>query len=1014
MTTDPLTLIRTISAELSQAEIVASTSMCATVDAVDAGLRDARTSVDLILAELIGKVRADLGQVGALATKPAENLLKKVKGTLGRAEKPLLDSGIALPYNSTAARLDLESPEPWPMLTRIPAFQQAYDEMNGVQPDPPAAVPPDPEPVAAPVAAAMLTSDRLDSLSPPPPLGPTPAVGPPGIWSPPVMPPPPGGGGGGQSPPYPPPPPPPPGGGGGGPTPTPDPPGSPCDDAKPARLSGTALCKLPPLPERNYARGKCADECTVQVEWYRGHYPPDVPGGWPGAGWTDLTYLGNIHALGGCDQIPPELVHAIGRACGMVPPPPTLPPRPPAPPPTVPPPPPPLPLPPPPPAEPPPPPPGPGETPSPPAPPEPRKPGGPDPDTKTVNWGTFGSCTTAQQLIDTGGYFTGTVLDGPAGDNAVPFSFSDILQPTTGLLKMGAWGWNNLFGADTGTELPTSLREFGTEFTLGKHAVNTLTEGSGLQHLPNPGAATSLGALLATVGFAEEYSKFPLTYIFQSAQYLFQFANPQYIPSQSEVDALHVFNRWDADLWTCYTKANGNLPSLYADVCWTKFQRPNHSEVVQLWQRGVIPDTETFLKRMRNAGVLEPETAREYAELARQVPGVSDLIRFMVRDAADPAVVQQYGYDQDFEKKVSPQIEQWAKAQGVDKDLLKYSWYSHWEIPSNTQLYEMLHRLRPDRPEVRAWVGGGGGGAVPIDQNPPKGQPLVVTADTVRRALEVNDNAPRWVDSLMAISYSPLTRTDAARAHQIGEFGDGDLYHSLRDNGYNDENANRLVKFYGTVKNRTLANSSGVWTVRQIVKAFAEGSVSRQRADELLSFTTPDEPTRKYILDGAEAQYQASTLDTNIKVAKRRFLLGEYDAQMAGRDLDLLGVPADRSRALLERWIADRDLRLKEPTVRMLCSWYNHKIITIEDYLDRLLRLGYTRADAERIAGVCDSDQRSKERKEAAAAAEKARKEAERKSREIIKDFEKRKKELEKEIKELEKRQKELSEGGGN
>jgi len=167
------------------------------------------------------------------------------------------------------------------------------------------------------------------------------------------------------------------------------------------------------------------------------------------------------------------------------------------------------------------------------------------------------------------------------------------------------------------------------------------------------------------------------------------------------------------------------------------------------WVRQVL--SESRLKNKYQDAILE---------LRYQLLGASDYIRFAVRDVYDAAARQKLTLDQDFPQGLAPKL----VALGYSDTDAKDAWAAHWELPSPTQVYEMLHR-----------------GKLPAGV-------------TVEDYLKSADYAPVWRQSLVDISYNPITRTDAKRIYKLR--GDFDaLVANFRANGYNDADAKALAEF---------------------------------------------------------------------------------------------------------------------------------------------------------------------------------------------------------------------------
>jgi hypothetical protein len=511
------------------------------------------------------------------------------------------------------------------------------------------------------------------------------------------------------------------------------------------------------------------------------------------------------------------------------------------------------------------------------------------------------------------------------------------------------------------------LREFGEglgvpggaadEERLGAEIVDASARAAGIDaFLESPVVSLNSNApQLRAVGYSialaekvETDSHFPASYLAQSAKYTFQYLSPQYIPTQSEVNALFLADQITSDHWDCWTRANGNIPAAFVPILKASRTRPNVAQTVSLYLRGEIP-ADDMQRRLRELGVVEQADRDAFERLMVAIPNQTDLVSWMVRDAFDDKVAEKYDYDKDFDKKFTGKAKAWAEAQGIDASQFKYTWRSHWKIPSPTQLYEMLHRFRPDRAEVVEWDRRKKDLFDREGRDPDTRRPLVVTLDDVRQALEIDDHAPAWISALIGISYHPITRTDAIAAFHSGAFDSTQLYSSFRDNGADHDTAELSVAIQEAVRGRRLANLSGVWTTRQVVAGFKDGTLTRAKADTLLAPIVVDPRQRQSILDGADEQAATETMRVEMKKIRRGFFVGEYEKVAVVGMLKKIGVADGRVNDILTRWDADRTGRYREPTTRMIIQWCALNIITLDDAYRRVLMLGYNDIDARRI-----------------------------------------------------------------
>ena len=189
-------------------------------------------------------------------------------------------------------------------------------------------------------------------------------------------------------------------------------------------------------------------------------------------------------------------------------------------------------------------------------------------------------------------------------------------------------------------------------------------------------------------------------------------------------------------------------------------------ELFNRWRAGLAKPGRTYdlawVKQALSESALKNKYQDAVTDLADQFLGASDYIRFAVRDAFDDAVAARDGTDQDFPPVLGPLL----RSLGYRAEDATAAWRAHWDLPSPTQAYEMLHRGLITQAEL---------------------------AEYLRQA----DYAPRWRPLLEKISFNPITRTDAKRAYKIKApgFDEARLKQAYKDLGYADADADLLVQF---------------------------------------------------------------------------------------------------------------------------------------------------------------------------------------------------------------------------
>lgn len=412
------------------------------------------------------------------------------------------------------------------------------------------------------------------------------------------------------------------------------------------------------------------------------------------------------------------------------------------------------------------------------------------------------------------------------------------------------------------------------------------------------------------------------------------FLCPVGMPDYREATAAWLRNAITEETRDCWTRACGMRDDLWRIVAESQRSRFTPDQLVRLLNRGDITAQE-FTGEIRELGYTQETDATRWRQLGKQIPGPSDLVRFMLRDVADPKIVQRFGLDDSFADKFQGDLVRQAAAQGLAPETMRDYWRAHWSIPSPTQLYEMFHRLR----------------------NRQAGDDLQVTLEDVRTALEQQDILPYWIDKLLAVSFRPLRLVDTAKAFKQGTIDQEEVRKVYQAIGYSDDDADILVAFQGRDKLDTFAR--GPWG-----KRFLAGGINgAQLAQEMtrVGFGQAEQATiRGQLLELLEANRKAKCAG-NIR---RRQMRGELDKATAQAELLGIGLDGDQAVLLTEAWACERATRGKEFSGAQLCKLYSDGVITGPEFVRRLEAVGWQRDDAVKLYEQCSRDLERKRRAE--------------------------------------------------
>jgi hypothetical protein len=383
------------------------------------------------------------------------------------------------------------------------------------------------------------------------------------------------------------------------------------------------------------------------------------------------------------------------------------------------------------------------------------------------------------------------------------------------------------------------------------------------------------------------------------------------VPSPSEAASAFMANEIDECTFQTYVMAGDQKWLPYRQITRAGKFKFSALELMTLYKRDQIKRSD-INTRLRELGSLHSEDEPELEQLFAQIPGPADIIRFMVRDTENPDVINTFKTDTNFDANFQGLLRDWARYQGVSEDNMRREWRAHWSIPSPTQLYEMLHRLRHD---------------------PVYSASHDVLGD-VRAALIQQDILPYWIDALLAVSYHPLTRTDLNRAFERGWI-DGDAYLTgMYNNGYSDDDSRTLLRFVTNEQIIAIKNSD--WG-----RAYVQGHISIGQAidqSQLEGFDPSLEARISEVLDPISAiELQTKQVQALIHQYKRCWITQDE----MYKESDKMRIPASVIDWQLSWASEDSTCGSRREQASALCSALSEQVITASEYVSRMKKLRY-------------------------------------------------------------------------
>ena len=339
------------------------------------------------------------------------------------------------------------------------------------------------------------------------------------------------------------------------------------------------------------------------------------------------------------------------------------------------------------------------------------------------------------------------------------------------------------------------------------------------------------------------------------------------------------------------------------------------SELITAFRRKVIEGDE-FFRGMKRLKVPE-ETTSKFLKITEFRPGPTDLVRFAVREAFTPEIVEKFELDADFPEEVLPR----AGEVGIREEDMKLFWRAHWELPSIGLGTEMFHRLaRVEDPNIK------------------------VSEEDFDLLLRTRDVMTFWRDRIKAVAFTLPTRIDIRRMFRDTHINEEEMFELYRQRGYNKLNAGRmtaLAKSFYKDEDRQLSRAL-------ITKAFKVGERERKDAVESMQGLGFSEEDAELIIKLEEISQSDKELDDKIDTFQTLFIEGIIVEAEFAKQLDELNLSANRKRLLITQSLDKKAKRIRLPTKGDIQAFLQKQIITKEVGLDMLREIGTREIDLGR------------------------------------------------------------------
>ena len=316
-------------------------------------------------------------------------------------------------------------------------------------------------------------------------------------------------------------------------------------------------------------------------------------------------------------------------------------------------------------------------------------------------------------------------------------------------------------------------------------------------------------------------------------------------------------------------------------------RRFNNSEIDYKWYLSELGYDDV------NQGILK--------DLQTFYPAARDFITFGVREVFQPAVVDKYGYDKDFPSDILP----FAAKAGLNEDVMKWYWRSHWQLPS-------FYNIREAR-----WRG-------------------LIDDAGVDEFLKVADYPEYWRGMLKGIINTPYTRVDVRRLYDAGVITRDGVKRNYLDIGYDDSHAENLTKF-------TVINADKTKEVLStFINGYKQGLITEEELKakmQGLEYSEDEITLRIQILNTKEVvqpRKRRLTLTNIKKLYQEGFITTDI------LDTLLIGLNYDEEGVKYMKMLIIAETEPYKAWVSEIKKAYLKGILTRDEATSRFTELGYT------------------------------------------------------------------------
>ncbi|MEE9175263.1 MAG: hypothetical protein V3U19_03725 [Thermodesulfobacteriota bacterium] len=364
----------------------------------------------------------------------------------------------------------------------------------------------------------------------------------------------------------------------------------------------------------------------------------------------------------------------------------------------------------------------------------------------------------------------------------------------------------------------------------------------------------------------------------------------------------------DSENWSDLLNKHGLPEAQKSAYIKAHFEEVPFEILRQMFLRGDLsaPDLDERLLRLK----IRPDDKDMFKYGFRQFPGVQDIVRFAVREVWTPDAVERF----QLLSEIPPDFLLEAEKIGLSQEHAKNFWAAHWELPGVQLSFEMYHRKKITRPDLRM-------------------------------ILKAADFMPGFREDIIDVAYLVPSRVDIRRMYRYNIIDEEKVFEYYEFQGYSSEDARFLTDFvvaeYGDeVKEARMSDIKGL---------YKNGVITREEALEHLAVLRFKPEAAEIILLNEDAKKQEKRVKAAVKRIQKRFLterVGEFDARLS---LSNMGYENQAVDDFLIDWELEKDEAVSELSMMQIEKIFKKHIDTEEESRVRLKDKGYKESDLNKL-----------------------------------------------------------------